>query len=131
MVHDSRVTSSDLPVPDNVAGQAVSVTVDRFGDMVVLAVSGEVDMLTAPQVKAAVVSVLAGSPPVMVIDLLAVSFLGSAGLAVLVEAAQTAGERTRLRVVAAGSATLRPLQATGLDQSLTVYSTRDDALANP
>lgn len=124
------MVSRDRPVPDDVVGQAVSVTMDRFGDAMVLTVSGVVDMLTAPQVTEAVVSALASCPPVMVIDLRAVRFLGSAGLAVLVEADRAAGEHTRLRVVATGSVTLRPLQATGLDQSLAVYSTRDAALAD-
>jgi anti-sigma B factor antagonist len=108
----------------------VSVVVERVGEAVVVSVSGEVDALTAPSVAETVLGVLGERPARVVIDLLAVSFLGSAGLALLVEAQQVAGlQHTMLRVVAAGPVTLHPLQVTGLDRQFSVHATRDDALA--
>lgn len=122
------VTSPEAPVPACPVGSAVQVVVERSDAAVVLGVSGEVDMLTAEELKAVVVEALDQRPAVVVIDLLGVGFIGSAGLAVLVEAQQRATEHTRLRVVAAGSVTLRPLQITGLDVALEVYPTRAAAL---
>jgi anti-sigma B factor antagonist len=95
--------------------------VHEHGEAVVLEVSGEVDILTAPRLQESVLRLLEDQPPVLVIDLSAVSFFGSSGLAVLVEAREAAGERTGLRVVAAGYETLRPLQVTGLTEPLAVY----------
>jgi anti-anti-sigma regulatory factor len=48
---------------------------------------------------------------------------------VLVGIHQRAGADTRLRVVAAGAATGRPLQLTGLDQQFPVFATLEQALA--
>jgi anti-anti-sigma factor len=112
-----------------VDGRDATVSVHDQGDVVVVEVVGEVDLLSAPQLRDTVIAVLANEPQIVVIDLLEVSFLGSSGLAALMEAEQRAGEHTELRVVADGAVTLRPLQVTALDRHLSVYPTRDDALA--
>jgi anti-sigma B factor antagonist len=106
-----------------------TVSVHHEGDAVVVEVAGEVDLLSAPRLRDAVMAALADRPPVVVVDLLKVGFLGSSGLAALMEAQQQTGEHTQLRVVADGPVTLRPLQVTALDRHLAVYSTREDALA--
>ena len=108
----------------------LTVTVHNNGEAVVLEVGGEVDLLTVPPLRDAVMKALQSHPPVLVLDLLSVHFFGSSGLAMLLEAQQFAGEHTRLRVVADGPATRRPLQITGLDQQLDLYPTREDALRN-
>lgn len=64
------------------------------------------------------------------VDLLAVHFFGSSGLALLLEAQQLAGEHTRLRVVADSPAIRRPLHVTGLDRQFALYPTREAALPN-
>lgn len=120
---------SSEPVDDQDM-QDMTVSVHEQGDAVVVEVVGEVDLLTAPRLHGAVMTALASRPRMVVIDLLGVSFLGSSGLAVLVEVHQQAtGERTQLRVVAEGPATLRPLQVTALDRQLSLYPSREDALA--
>jgi anti-sigma B factor antagonist len=91
----------------------------------VVRVSGEVDMLTAPVLAEQVRALLAASDgPIrraLVVDLTGVGFLGSAGLAVLADAAKIATERViTLRVVAASHAVLRPLQVAGLDAVLVI-----------
>src|ERR1700716_1449899 len=101
--------------------------VPRHGVTVVIEVHGELDLLTAPRLRDMVMMVLERQPPLLVIDLLAVTFLGVSGLAALIEARQGAGERTRLRVVAAGPAT-RLLRLTGMDRHLSLCPTLADAL---
>jgi anti-anti-sigma factor len=113
--------------PEAAVISAVTVDVVRDGGAVVLVVAGEVDLLTAPRVEAAMVRTLGQRPDVLVVDLLRVTFLASAGLAALMKAHEMATV-TRLRVVAAGSATLRPLEITGLTAPLSVFATRDEAL---
>lgn len=110
-------------------GQDVSVMVHNQGEAIVMEVHGEVDLLTAPQMRETVMAAVESQPRVLVIDLLGVSFLGSPGLAVLVEAQQRAGTRTQLRVAAVGAATVRPMLVSGLNQQLALYPTREAALA--
>ena len=115
-------------VPESAAMPLVRVDVERRGGTVVVAVAGEVDLLTAPRMEQAMFTELGERPAVLVVDLLGVTFLASAGLAALMKAHEKAAGATQLRVVAAGSATLRPLEVTGLDKPLAVFGSRDEAL---
>ncbi len=106
------------------------VTPHDAGGTVVLAVEGEVDLLSAPVLGDGVTTALAGAPERLVIDLSEVSFLASIGITVLLEARRAAGTATRIRVVApAGGVVYRTLGLTGLHEALAVATTRDDALS--
>jgi anti-sigma B factor antagonist len=102
--------------------------VHQHGGDVVVEVRGEIDLLTAPRLHEAVRAVLERQPPVLVIDLLAVGFLGVPGLATLLDIQHRVGERTRLRV-AAGPAIRRSLCFTGLDRRFALYPTVEEAMA--
>ncbi|MCV7445635.1 STAS domain-containing protein [Mycobacterium paraense] len=101
----------------------------QVDDAVVLTVSGEVDMLSAPQLAEAIRAALAAGPAALVIDLTKVDFLASAGMTVLVTAQAEVTPPTRFAVVANGSATSRPIKLMGLDNVLALYSTLDSALS--
>ena len=58
--------------------------VERSGDTSVIRLSGEIDMLTTPALRAKVTEELAAGLTTLVLDMLAVEFLGSSGLALLV-----------------------------------------------
>lgn len=110
------------------AGQLGLTTRGAADGVAVVAVSGEVDMLTAPQLRAAVLPHLDANGT-LVLDLSGVSFLGSAGLAVLVEASQHAQRRgSQFRVVAVERAVTRPLAATGLGEVFSVFESVEQAL---
>lgn len=99
--------------------------------MAIVAATGELDMLTAPQLRDAVQSALAQNPSGLIVDLTSVDFLGSAGMQVLMEAHnQTGGTQTRFAVVADGSATSRPLKITGIADLIDLFSSLDDAVEN-
>ncbi len=102
----------------------------QVGEAVVLTVSGEVDMLSAPQLAEAIRAAQAAGPPALVIDLSKVDFLASAGMTVLVTAQAEVAPPTRFAVVANGSATSRPIKLMGLDNVLALYSTLDSALSH-
>ena len=105
------------------------VTAHDSGEAVVLAVAGEVDLLSAPILGDSIATALAGAPELLVIDLSEVSFLASIGITVLLEARRTAGTATRVRVVAPEAGVVdRTLRLTGLHEALAVTTTRDDAL---
>ncbi|MFG1646794.1 STAS domain-containing protein [Amycolatopsis sp. NPDC049252] len=98
---------------------------------VVLDVSGDVDTTTAPAVVQAADEVLAAAPRLLVLDLSNVEFLASPGLTALLMIHRNAGPGTAVRIVATGRATLRPIQLTGLEDSLSLFPTREAALTAP
>ncbi|MBU9766917.1 STAS domain-containing protein [Mycobacterium sp. TNTM28] len=105
-----------------------SVEERRTDEISVLAVSGTVDMLTAPKLEEAIRAAAKSSPAGIVVDLGAVEFLASAGMGVLVAAKQDLGEAVRFAVVADGPATSRPLKLVGIDEVVDLYPTLDEAL---
>lgn len=102
------------------------------GSAVVLRTTGEIDMSTAPmladELDQALDSVTAPAP--VIADLLDVTFLGSAGLAVLLDARERAEQaNTPLRLVAVGRPVVRTLEIAGLLELLPVYATVAEAVA--
>jgi anti-sigma B factor antagonist len=96
---------------------------------VVLAVAGEVDMLSAPQLAEAIHTALAAKPAALVVDLTKVEFLASAGLSVLVNGQAEVVPPTKFAVVADGPATSRPIKLMGIDSVLSLHRTLDNALS--
>ncbi|MGY1663026.1 STAS domain-containing protein [Geodermatophilus sp. SYSU D00705] len=90
---------------------------------VTVSAAGEVDTFTAPLLRAALEIQLERQPPELVLDLRGVQFLGSAGLALLVETQKAAAARDiRLLLIATTRPVTRPLQVTGLLDLFTVVS---------
>ena len=116
------MTYSDPPSDGNAAaddfadiGEVVRFDVVEYGERAsVLHVVGEIDTLTAPLLRAQLDTQIPTNP-LLVLDLTEVTFLGSAGLAVLVAAKDEAELRDhRLRIVPGSRIVVRALQATGL-----------------
>jgi anti-sigma B factor antagonist len=103
----------------------------RDGDsVVVVVVKGEIDMETAPVLREAIILGIGQTPgKPCVLDLTAVTFLGSAGLATLAEATQHAQAlREPLRIVVdSNRPVIRPIQVSGLDDMLSLYHSVDEA----
>jgi anti-sigma B factor antagonist len=97
--------------------------------LAVVAVSGSVDMLTAPGLTEAVDSALAKKPKGLIIDLLKVEFLGSAGISVLMKTRDNLGESIPFCVVADGPVTHRPLTLLGINELMSVCRRLDDAVS--
>lgn len=106
------------------------MTSDRVHGCLVLSVVGEVDAFTAPLLRAAV-SAGIDENGLVVVDLTKVSFLGSAGLAMLVDAVRDAKQHdTSLRIVVGYTrSVVRPLEVTGLDTVLPVFVSVQEAVA--
>ncbi len=105
---------------------ALGLTVTEHGPARVLSASGEIDTLTAPTLRTALLAGV-GDVELVVVDLSDVEFLGSSGLAVLVEArdhVQRNGHR--LRLVCGSRIVLRALEATGLSS---LFEIADDVPA--
>lgn len=111
---------------DSGVSRMLTVAHSRVDGMPVVAAQGEIDITSAPQLRAALETVPVGeqSP---IVDLSQVAFMGSVGLSVLLAASEQASPQ-RLRVVVS-SQVRRPIEVTGLDQVLALYDTLDQALA--
>jgi len=105
-----------------------SVRAETHGEAVVVGVTGEVDMGTAPELEESIKGALKRGPKVLVVDLSGVTFLASAGMSVLIGGNQQAGDQTSFRLVATGNTTLRPMELTGIAEEFAIHPTRDQAL---
>jgi anti-sigma B factor antagonist len=126
---EPRVDSAD---DAGEVGEVVRFDVVTHGsDATVVHVVGEIDTLTAPVLRAQLDEHLP-VVPLLVLDLSEVTFLGSAGLAVLVAAKDATDARgNTLRLVCDSRIVTRALEATGL---LTLFDVADgvpEALGSP
>jgi anti-sigma B factor antagonist len=119
-------SSGEMPPPN----QQIQVMVEHIADnLVVLHVTGEIDLLTANVLSDRLREHLAPANRVLALDLTGVTFLGSAGLAEIVSASRKADEGAgRMLLVADNRAVLRPLEVTGLLPILTVYHSVEAAI---
>jgi anti-sigma B factor antagonist len=99
----------------------VQRTVDNHS--VVVQAGGELDMLTAPRLSAQLdlAEAIVVPPAPVVLDLTGLTFLGSAGLAVLLAHDERCAARgSKLEIIPGGAEVTRPLTIAGLDQVLTM-----------
>jgi anti-sigma B factor antagonist len=115
------------------ADDQITLTTARpAAEQVVITVGGEVDMLTSPQLRSLVLDQFdpGAGVELVVLDLDGVTFLGTSGLAVLIEvreAAHAAG--VELRLACTARRVLRPLTIAGLIPLFDIHDTIDAALA--
>lgn len=110
----------------------LTVDVDTRGGAVVVSVRGELDLATVPVLRERLDTLLPGAASPLVVDLSAVTFIGSAGLALLVDAHNRCREHDiPLALVASGSVVPRAIQVTALDQVFAVHATLESALGGP
>jgi anti-sigma B factor antagonist len=123
-------TGNDAPgIPDpGIETNGFEVAVTWHDNVVVLGVSGTLDMVTAPQLTESIQSSLKNEPSSVIVDLTGVEFLASAGMTVLIAAHEQIGASAQFVVVADGPTTGRPLHLVGVDKRLAIHTTLDAAL---
>jgi anti-sigma B factor antagonist len=109
--------------------EPITTSVEHRDGVTVLAVGGEIDLVTAPSFDKAINDVLADDPASLVIDLSEVTFLASAGLQLLVATNERIGGSTGFAVVAEGPSTSRPIELTDLDKIFDLYPSLDEAVS--
>lgn len=125
---DTHSLRQDDPAP-------LRLDVDDRPNALVLVVGGEIDNTTVDSLREAMDRAVAGlGDRHLVLDLAHVEFFGSAGIAVLVEALSgvwaTAGAQQPFRIVVDDARpVLRPIQVSGLEPHLRLYSDLADALS--
>ncbi|MDI9893263.1 MULTISPECIES: STAS domain-containing protein [Nocardiaceae] len=99
-----------------------SIQSSNDGRVAVVAVSGELDITTAPALATAIQGQIESTPSALIIDLSAVSFLASAAMTVLATTQQDHGDTVAFSVVADGPTTSRPIKLMGLDQEFALHA---------
>src|SRR3954468_4120579 len=107
-----------------------SLTEDALdSDRHVVAVRGEIDLFTAPELKQKLTDAIEAGKSRIVVDLSDTTFLDSTALGVLIGAVKRL--RTRdgaLVIVNTDQNIAKTFEITGLDQIFTILATRDDAI---
>ncbi|MFJ7216046.1 STAS domain-containing protein [Amycolatopsis sp. NPDC098790] len=108
--------------------RTLNVRVRTVPEAVVVAAAGDLDLGTAPVLRARTRAVLDDRPGALIVDLDGIGFCGSAGLQVLAElAAETTAGGVPLAVVADGYPVLRAVRLSRLDEAFAVHPTVDAA----
>jgi anti-sigma B factor antagonist len=98
-------------------------------DLGVIALSGEVDIYTAPQFKARLNEMLDDGVKRLVVDLSDVDFIDSTALGVLIGGVRSIRAASgQMALVVATRPVERVLSITGLDRVFAICDTREDAL---
>lgn len=106
----------------------MEINIADHGAIKVVAVSGEVDLSTSPQVRDALLDCILGGGSV-VVDLSQVAYIDSSGVASLVEAFQNAKSRgLGFALANVGDTPLRVLKLARLDQVFVIHDAVDDAV---
>jgi anti-sigma B factor antagonist len=104
---------------------------DADPGLAVLVVGGEVDYEVSPQLKARLMKAIKAGTRRLVLDLTDVSFIDSTAIGVIAGAVERLDEMGggSVAVVSTHEKVMQIFEITGLDNVLTVHSTREDALA--
>lgn len=131
-VCDEALRAGDDPAgvsPSTVSRAGLTVTRHWVKQIALVSVSGDLDMLTAPELTAAISVARESLPAGVVVDLSSVGFFACAGMSVLVASSRAITPPTRFGVVV-GPGTRRLLTRVGLDATLELYSVLDDAFSD-
>lgn len=112
---------------------ALTLTVCPVGAVRVCRAVGEIDLYTAPQVRRALARIeRGGRASRVVLDLSEVTFLGTAGMRVLITSAEQARAcGYRVELVVGTHAVRRALSVGGLAEHIRVYPSLTEALTEP
>ena len=111
-----------------------SITTETVDDQVAaVAVSGYVDFDAAPALKHSLVDCIEAGRSQLVVDLAEAGFIDSTAIGVLAGASRRLAETSggSLAVVCTDENVLRIFEIAGIETMLTLYGSRDEALAAP
>jgi anti-sigma B factor antagonist len=109
----------------------ISISRTTAGNVPIVAVSGEVDIYSAPALKDKITELIRAGQDTLIVDLGNISFLDSTGLGALVEArAATSEAGGSLPVVCSQERILKLFTITGLDRVFTIHPSVGDAVAD-
>jgi anti-sigma B factor antagonist len=108
----------------------ISISRTNAGNIPIVAISGEVDVYSAPALKDKITELVGAGEHTLIVDLGNVTFLDSTGLGVLVEArTATAEAGGSLPLVCTQQRVLKLFTITGLDGVFSIQPSVGDAVA--
>jgi len=109
----------------------LDITTEAGGPgVVVVALTGEIDLYTCPEFKQELLRVIADGATLVVVDLTKTTFIDSTALGVIIRGVERLKQRDgRLVVVCADPNIVKIFEVTGLNRIFSVYDSRDEALA--
>lgn len=108
---------------------AAEVELVRGEPVALVVVTGDVDLSSAADLRAACDAALADRPAVLVVDFTGVPFIDSTGLGALIAAARKADAHDgEVRIAGAVGMVTRLLQLAGVERVLPLYPTREAAM---
>ena len=106
----------------------MQVEVSEQGDAGLIAVSGEVDLYTSPELRKAITRLCKKKLPVVVINLAGVNYMDSSGVATLVEGLQLTGKyKGRFCLVGLGPTVREVFELARLDRVFSIFETNEQA----
>ena len=106
----------------------MNLKINSIGDTAVVALAGEIDLQNSPRIRKGLMNLMSEGRHVLV-DLTAVAYIDSSGIASLVEAFQTARKNgTRFALAGVSGSALRVLQLAKLDKVFLIHGSVDEAL---
>jgi anti-sigma B factor antagonist len=108
----------------------ISISRTTAGNVPIVAVTGEVDVYSAPALKDKITELIESGDRTLIVDLGSVAFLDSTGLGALVEARTATTEAGgAMPVVCDQERILKLFTITGLDHVFTLHPSIGDAVA--
>ena len=98
------------------------------GDALVLSLTGELDLYTAPAVRDALRGAVERAPKRLVVELSGVTFIDSTALGTLVEARSRLHDGKAFALAAPGLEVRRALEVSGLDRHFSVHESIETAI---
>ena len=106
----------------------LEISTEQNGSACTIALAGEVDVYTAPQLKEELVALIQSGCTRLIVDMDRVTFIDSSGLGVLVSALRRVREKDgAVRVVCAHDSVLKIFRITGLDKVFPIFSDAAEA----
>lgn len=100
------------------------------GETTIVALSGEIDLDSSPKVRTVLLQSV-GARRAVLVDMSAVSYIDSSGVASLVEAYQSARRgKTPFALVAVSAAAMRVLELARLDRVFAIHANVEEAMAD-
>ena len=110
----------------------LSIQSQRSGDVHLIALEGELDLANAEALEAELERAFEGGEHGVVVDMAALTFIDSTGIALLIATVARAEDSDRLRFVPSqAAAVVRVLEITGVDQRLPFVAGSADVPAGP
>ncbi len=108
--------------------EAFGISEHAVNEVVVVTVTGEIDVATAPALRERLYAIIERGGSRVVVDLLAVTFIDSTALGVLIGALKRCREHgTSMHLVVAEARILKVFEITGLTDLFTFFPTLDEA----